>query len=38
MATSGPGGIISQELNIGGGHGIPYVTGDPELDLATRRC
>ena len=22
------------ELNIGGGHGVPYVSGDPELDLA----
>jgi diaminopimelate decarboxylase len=27
-------GIILPELNIGGGHGVPYVTGDPELDLA----
>jgi len=27
-------GVILHELNIGGGHGIPYVTGDPELDLA----
>jgi diaminopimelate decarboxylase len=26
-------GIILTELNIGGGHGIPYVPGDPELDL-----
>jgi diaminopimelate decarboxylase len=26
--------VILHELNIGGGHGIPYVTGDPELDLA----
>jgi diaminopimelate decarboxylase len=25
--------IILGELNIGGGHGIPYVEGDPELDL-----
>jgi diaminopimelate decarboxylase len=27
-------GVILHELNIGGGHGIPYITGDPELDLA----
>jgi diaminopimelate decarboxylase len=27
-------GVILHELNIGGGHGIPYVAGDPELDLA----
>ena len=27
-------GVILHELNIGGGHGVPYVTGDPELDLA----
>lgn len=26
-------GVILGELNIGGGHGIPYVTGDPELNL-----
>jgi diaminopimelate decarboxylase len=26
-------GVILTELNIGGGHGIPYVSGDPELDL-----
>src|ERR1700752_3424446 len=26
-------GVILHELNIGGGHGIPYVTGDPELRL-----
>jgi diaminopimelate decarboxylase len=26
-------GVILTELNIGGGHGIPYVPGDPELDL-----
>jgi diaminopimelate decarboxylase len=26
-------GAILTELNIGGGHGIPYVAGDPELDL-----
>jgi diaminopimelate decarboxylase len=25
-------GIILSELNIGGGHGVPYVSGDPELD------
>ncbi len=27
-------GVILHELNIGGGHGVPYVSGDPELDLA----
>jgi diaminopimelate decarboxylase len=27
-------GVVLDELNIGGGHGVPYVTGDPELDLA----
>jgi diaminopimelate decarboxylase len=27
-------GVLLHELNIGGGHGVPYVTGDPELDLA----
>jgi diaminopimelate decarboxylase len=26
-------GIILTELNIGGGHGIPYLPGDRELDL-----
>jgi len=26
-------GVVLTELNIGGGHGIPYVPGDPELDL-----
>ncbi|KLO32442.1 diaminopimelate decarboxylase [Mycobacterium haemophilum] len=26
-------GVILTELNIGGGHGIPYVVGDRELDL-----
>ncbi len=26
-------GIILTELNIGGGHGIPYVAGDKELNL-----
>jgi diaminopimelate decarboxylase len=26
-------GVILTELNIGGGHGIPYVPGDSELDL-----
>jgi diaminopimelate decarboxylase len=26
-------GVILTELNIGGGHGIPYLPGDPELDL-----
>ncbi|WP_055403085.1 MULTISPECIES: diaminopimelate decarboxylase [unclassified Mycobacterium] len=27
-------GVILTELNLGGGHAIPYVPGDPELDLA----
>ncbi|MFI5510483.1 diaminopimelate decarboxylase family protein [Mycobacterium sp. NPDC051804] len=27
-------GVVLSELNIGGGHGIPYVAGDPELSLA----
>jgi diaminopimelate decarboxylase len=26
-------GVVLTELNIGGGHGVPYVTGDAELDL-----
>ena len=26
--------MILHELNIGGGHGVPYVSGDPELNLA----
>jgi diaminopimelate decarboxylase len=26
-------GVMLSELNIGGGHGVPYVAGDPELDL-----
>ena len=26
-------GVILTELNIGGGHGIPYVAGDSELDV-----
>lgn len=26
-------GVTLTELNIGGGHGIPYLTGDRELDL-----
>ena len=26
-------GIILTELNIGGGHGIPYLAGDPELSI-----
>jgi diaminopimelate decarboxylase len=30
-------GIILTELNIGGGHGVPYVSGDPELDLDALR-
>src|SRR6478672_5371176 len=27
-------GVVLHELNIGGGHGVPYVTGDPELSVA----
>ena len=27
-------GVLLHELNIGGGHAVPYVSGDPELDLA----
>jgi len=26
-------GLILTELNIGGGQGVPYLSGDPELDL-----
>lgn len=26
-------GVTLGELNIGGGHGVPYLAGDPELDL-----
>ena len=26
-------GVVLPELNIGGGHGVPYVAGDGELDL-----
>lgn len=26
-------GVILTELNIGGGHAIPYASGDPELNL-----
>src|SRR6202008_4059884 len=26
-------GVILTQLNIGGGHGIPYVAGDPELSI-----
>jgi diaminopimelate decarboxylase len=26
-------GVTLRELNIGGGHGIPYISGDPELSL-----
>ena len=26
-------GVILGELNIGGGHGVPYVSGEPELKL-----
>jgi diaminopimelate decarboxylase len=27
-------GVVLSELNIGGGHAVPYVSGDPELSLA----
>jgi diaminopimelate decarboxylase len=27
-------GVILHELNIGGGHGVPYISGDPELNVA----
>jgi diaminopimelate decarboxylase len=30
-------GVILTELNIGGGHGVPYVSGDAELDLPSLR-
>jgi diaminopimelate decarboxylase len=30
-------GVILTELNIGGGHGVPYVPGDAELDLDALR-
>jgi diaminopimelate decarboxylase len=30
-------GVVLTELNIGGGHGVPYVSGDPELDLDALR-
>jgi diaminopimelate decarboxylase len=30
-------GVILTELNIGGGHGVPYMSGDPELDLDALR-
>jgi len=26
-------GVILTELNLGGGHGVPYLAGDPELDV-----
>jgi diaminopimelate decarboxylase len=26
-------GVVLAELNIGGGHGVPYIAGDGELDL-----
>jgi diaminopimelate decarboxylase len=26
-------GVILTELNIGGGHGVPYLAGDPELSI-----
>jgi diaminopimelate decarboxylase len=30
-------GVISTELNIGGGQGVPDVSGDPESDLDALR-
>ena len=30
-------GVLLTELNIGGGHGVPYVSGDAELDLDALR-
>jgi len=30
-------GVILTELNIGGGQGVPHVSGDPELDLEAMR-
>ena len=27
-------GVTLGELNIGGGHGVPYTAGDPELNLS----
>lgn len=30
-------GVVQTELNIGGVHGVPYVPGDPELDLQQLR-
>jgi diaminopimelate decarboxylase len=30
-------GVLLTELNIGGGHGVPYVSCDPELDLDALR-
>jgi diaminopimelate decarboxylase len=30
-------GVILTELNIGGGQGVPYASGDPELDLDALR-
>jgi len=27
-------GVVLAELNLGGGHGVPYISGDPELDPA----
>jgi diaminopimelate decarboxylase len=27
-------GMVLSELNIGGGHGVPYLAGDPELELS----
>jgi diaminopimelate decarboxylase len=30
-------GVVLTELNIGGGHGVPYMSGDPALDLQQLR-
>lgn len=30
-------GVVLSELNVGGGHGVPYVAGDRELDLGALR-
>jgi diaminopimelate decarboxylase len=31
-------GVILTELNIGGGHGLPYLAGDPELNIDELAC
>ena len=31
-------GIVLEELNMGGGHAVPYVAGDPDFDLACFAC